>query len=285
MDIYDLDPDNLTRHPLSALFGDVGKDDFDEMVEDVTAHGFTNELVVLQHGLVLDGWHRWLVAKKLGKVGALDYVELDDLPNDTTPAGFVVSMNLHRRHLTALQRVDLVVKALALDYAPPGRPEKPGNLAGLPPKPPTVTTGEIADKAQVSERTVRNYKANGRQESETPKTVTIKRSAVISKDISRGPVTIKRQSAPDLSELQAVIGKLREEKTELIYQVENLKSRVQANEQSDTIAKELDTATKSRDRYMSELAEVKSELAELKKESKSQKVKLERRDKKIAELR
>ena len=135
MDILDIDRENLERHPLSALFGDVDKDAFDRMVKDVEAHGFTNDMIVLQDGQVLDGWHRYQCASALGLVDELDYGELDDRAIEITPAAYVLSQNVHRRHLTAQQRVDLVVKAHGLEYAKPGRPEKPGNLAALTPRP------------------------------------------------------------------------------------------------------------------------------------------------------
>ena len=263
MDINQIDRNSLERHPLSALFGAV--DDFDEMVKDVAKNGLTDGLIILHDGQILDGWHRFKAARSTGQLDKLDFMEVSDYAPDSSPPDFVLSRNVHRRHLSAMQRVDLVVWAHGLEYAKPGRPEtlpRGRVLPPAPPAPPTITTREIAEQASVSPRTVERHKAeerhkaNERQESETPKT----------------PKAVKavKTPKPDLQalneHLQAEYEALANENVELHYKIQNLESRVQANEQSDGIAKELDAVVRSRDRYMRELAEVKRELAEVKRE-------------------
>ena len=87
----------LERHPLSALWGDMPSDELAAMRESVQDHGFTDPVIWTCDGAVLDGWHRYTIANLLN----LD-LELREYSGD--PVQWVISRNLHRRHLTALQR-------------------------------------------------------------------------------------------------------------------------------------------------------------------------------------
>ena len=88
----------MTRHPLSALWGDLAPSDLASMRESVQDYGFTDPVIWTYDGAVLDGWHRYTIANLNLGLG------LDIHEYDGDPVQFVIAKNLHRRHLSAVQR-------------------------------------------------------------------------------------------------------------------------------------------------------------------------------------
>ena len=153
--------DELERHPLSQVWGDVPPDDFAALVESVEEHGFVDALITLYEGQVLDGWHRYRAARRLSMIGELEFVEFGDYYS-CDPVAFVVNRNAHRRHLTQGQIAQIIVKI---------RPQRPWGLqpgqeidpetgqftgAATVATPVPATQEEIAADAGVSDRTLRN---------------------------------------------------------------------------------------------------------------------------------
>ena len=124
----------MTRHPLSALWGDLAPSDLASMRESIQEYGFTDPVIWTYGGAVLDGWHRYTLANLLD-------LELEVREYDGDPVQWVIGRNLHRRHLTALQRVSCV--SAALKWAKQGEQKSldrdedtgqftiPANLAGM----------------------------------------------------------------------------------------------------------------------------------------------------------
>ena len=86
-------------------------DDLVAMRESVQTYGFTDPVIWTYGGSVLDGWHRYTIANLLS-------LELEVREYDGDPVQWVISRNLHRRHLTALQRASCV--SAALEWAKQG---------------------------------------------------------------------------------------------------------------------------------------------------------------------
>ena len=97
----------MLRHELSAIFGDMPNTDYASLLKSVQDNGFTHPKIITYEDKILDGWHRFRVAQHLGKESDLVFEELSDV----SPAEFVLAENLHRRHLTASQRGQMVVEA------------------------------------------------------------------------------------------------------------------------------------------------------------------------------
>lgn len=95
-------------HEASIVFPLMDGAELRTLVEDIKSQGLI-EPITLYDGKVLDGRNR-LRACELAKVKPR-FVEWDG--GGSTPTEWVVSMNLHRRHLTTAQRA-----ALALDLLP-----------------------------------------------------------------------------------------------------------------------------------------------------------------------
>lgn len=136
----------LTQHPLSAAFPSMSADDFAALVQDVKANG-QREPIMLLDGMVLDGWHRYRACTEAGiKPQTFTF------PQDKDPVAFVLSHNLHRRHLTPSQRAAAVVACT--EWAPAHRPKKGETVSPL-----SKTNADMAKQAHVSDRTIKDAKA------------------------------------------------------------------------------------------------------------------------------
>lgn len=102
------------QHPLSAAFPPMAEDARLALRDSIEDIGVQNP-VVLFEGMIIDGWHRYCVARELGAS-----CEVVELPADADPRAFALAQNRARRHLTASQ-VAIVVAAV-YDWAPAHRP-------------------------------------------------------------------------------------------------------------------------------------------------------------------
>jgi hypothetical protein len=132
----------MRQHPLSAAFPSIPAAELSSLIADIAQHG-QREPGTLYEGMVLDGWHRFQACEKAGI--QFRAVELDG----DDPQSFVLSRNLHRRHLTASQRAEAVVACSA--WKPARRPDKAAPGAGL-------SEAQMAKVADVGERTIRQAK-------------------------------------------------------------------------------------------------------------------------------
>ena len=123
----------LERHPLSALWGDMPSDELAAMRESVQDHGFTDPVIWTCDGAVLDGWHRYTIANLLS-------LDLEVREYDGDPVQWVIGKNLHRRHLTALQRASC--GDAAREWAKQGHQQAMDTERGK-------DTGQFTDRRQV----------------------------------------------------------------------------------------------------------------------------------------
>ena len=130
----------LTQHPLSAAFPAIPDMEIDALAEDIKKHG-QRDPGVLFEGMVLDGWHRYLACEKAGVRFSSVAFDGDD------PVAFVLGKNLLRRHLNASQRAAAIVAAHG--WRPRG-----GQSAATA----DCTAKSLAEKAEVSERTIEHAK-------------------------------------------------------------------------------------------------------------------------------
>lgn len=109
---------NIELHPLCTLFPRLTGAEFDALVADIRANGLRQPITRI-NGMVLDGGNRYRACIAAGVDPT--FVEFDG----DNIVSFVLSANLHRRHLSAGQQAAIV--ASAQDWAKAqtvGRPEK-----------------------------------------------------------------------------------------------------------------------------------------------------------------
>lgn len=98
---------DLEFHPLANAFPFIEGDDHERLTEDIAQHGL-HEPIILLDGKILDGRNRYNALLKLRFAKEQWFETFEDYCARTgtkaDPAQFVVSRNIHRRHLTASQR-------------------------------------------------------------------------------------------------------------------------------------------------------------------------------------
>lgn len=104
-------------HALANLFPLIEGAAFAELVADIKANGVREPVWTLE-GKILDGRNRWRAAQAAQK--PVTFREFDG----ADPVAFVISMNLHRRHLDESQRSLIASKLATLEQ---GRPQKNGS--------------------------------------------------------------------------------------------------------------------------------------------------------------
>jgi hypothetical protein len=134
----------LEHHPLADLFPLMSETDFAALKADIAANGL-REPTWLWQGKILDGRNRRRACHELGlQCPTRDYVDDD-------PLGFILSMNLHRRHLSESQRAMVAAKIANMRQGRPG--EKAANLPDY-----QVSQSHAAGLLHISERTLRDAK-------------------------------------------------------------------------------------------------------------------------------
>lgn len=97
----------LVAHSASRLFPPMTDTEFTELCKDIAAHGLQDEIVLLD-GQILEGNNRYRACLQTGVAPRFTVWEGDD------PIAYVISKNLHRRHLTPAQKAAVAVEAEAL---------------------------------------------------------------------------------------------------------------------------------------------------------------------------
>jgi hypothetical protein len=116
-------PERWQVHPMADLFPVMSPKDLAAFTADIRAHG-VREPIWLYEGKILEGRHRYQACVALGRECPTREYTGDD------PLGFVVSMNLHRRHLKTSQRAMVAAKLATMrqgertDLAPSAHSQK-----------------------------------------------------------------------------------------------------------------------------------------------------------------
>ena len=141
-----MDRFNLERHPLSSAYPDIPDAELEQIQESVEQQGFTNPNVWLLDGMVLDGWHRYRIARRMSRMDDLDFLDYEG----DDPVGFVISLNDARRHLDASQRAVVAYKLSS--WSTPGGDRKSENQSVNLSN--DFTQQEAADSLRVSRSSV-----------------------------------------------------------------------------------------------------------------------------------
>jgi hypothetical protein len=124
----------LEFHPLADIFPLLEGTELDELVADIREHGL-HEPVVIHESRILDGRNRYRACMAAGVEPTFTAYQGDD------PVGYVISLNLRRRHLDESQRAMVAAKLATLKLGDNQHSE------GLP-------IGRSSDLLNVGERSV-----------------------------------------------------------------------------------------------------------------------------------
>jgi len=104
LDLYGIDG----VHPAADLFPMMSEEERAELAADANANGWMERVVITDDNLLLDGRNRLIASVEIDLTVGVRQLHVTD------PVAWVLSANLHRRHLTAAQRakVGLAVEAL-----------------------------------------------------------------------------------------------------------------------------------------------------------------------------
>lgn len=118
-------PAAISVHPAAELFPLLAVSELAALAEDITAHGLMHPIVRDADGRILDGRNRYLACQLVG-------VSPDYQRHEGEPWSYVISTNLHRRHLTDGQRAMIGARIATRRE---GRPKtaSPDAVSDLPP--------------------------------------------------------------------------------------------------------------------------------------------------------
>lgn len=106
--------EQYTNHPAADLFPMMQGIQWENFKEDIRQNGF-QESVTLYKNQILDGRNRYKAAIELNMLDDLPIAEIDDDTN-FDPYQWVISRNLHRRHLNESQRGMVAAKLAKLQH-------------------------------------------------------------------------------------------------------------------------------------------------------------------------
>ena len=158
------DPMPHDLHPLCTLFPRMSGDEFTTLRADIRKHGL-REPITLYDGMVLDGGNRYRACVEEGIEPVFTEFQGDDI------VAFVLSANLHRRHLTPGQHAAIV--ASVTNWAGSAKVGRPRNDA-----PPAST---VHDRAAMSGASVRTQRLADKLAQANPD---------LAKEVARGEVTL-----------------------------------------------------------------------------------------------
>lgn len=160
-------------HEVADIFPLMQGEEFAQLVSDIKEHGL-RESIWLYGDQIIDGRNRYRACQEAEVEPAFREWE-----GEGSLVAFVLSLNLHRRHLDESQRSIVAAKIANMRQGARTDLEPSANL-------PEVSQAEAADLLNVSERSVRSAKGA---------------RAGGEKDSSRGTYTLLRDPEPTLVEL------------------------------------------------------------------------------------
>lgn len=192
-------------HPAAELFPMMSEPEFQAMKEDIRLHG-QNDDVLIWNGMLLDGRNRLRACVELGIEPCWS-----ELPKSLDPVAWVLSHNLHRRHLNTAQRA-MVADKLATLRA--GRQEE--SNAGIQ----AIDQGDAAAKLSVSRDSVQ--KARKVRAKASPKVVAAVEAGTMS--LNAAVATTK----PKISQAEKEAAKLAKEQAKAEAAAAKEKAKLEA---------------------------------------------------------
>lgn len=204
---------NLELHPLCTLFPRITGNEFESLKTDIASNGLRNP-IVLHDGFILDGGNRYRACMEIGIIP--ETIEYDG----GNLVSYVLSVNMHRRHLSAGQQAAIVASAQDWGSAQThggGRKTDQGATLHL------ETTADRAAQSGASLRTQKMADAVAKQSPE------------LAKQVAHGEISLPKaheQIAPKAQKIDATItsDELLDLREQLLEVSDLLKSTLSDNE-------------------------------------------------------
>jgi hypothetical protein len=133
----------MNVHPAANIFPMMSPAELADLVGDIQVHG-QHEPIVTYQGQILDGRNRWTACVEAGCEPLTR-----EWDGEGDPVAFVLSLNLHRRHLSESQRAMVAAKIANMGQ---GRPLENRPIG-------RISQGAAAEMLNVGERSVRRAAA------------------------------------------------------------------------------------------------------------------------------
>jgi len=143
---------HLQFHPVTEIFPPMEPAVFQALVDDIAVHGQQDPILVLK-GEIIDGRHRYQACQQLGREPLLREIQ----PNAGDPLALVISLNLHRRHLSESQRAMVAARIAGLPHGGFRRSDQAANC------PLEMSQDAAARLLNISDRSLRRAKAVQRE--------------------------------------------------------------------------------------------------------------------------
>lgn len=103
---------NYERHYVSKLFGDLPHEALESLKTDIAYNGIIKKVIVTMDGKIIDGWHRYTVATKLGIDSQLKFTNFscDDLDASELCDLVLTSNFVSREYLSTSQKSAIAVE-------------------------------------------------------------------------------------------------------------------------------------------------------------------------------
>jgi N6-adenosine-specific RNA methylase IME4 len=170
----------LSFHPAANLFPLMPDEELAELAKDISANGLREQIMLAADGSILDGRNRYRACMAVGITPRFSAYAGDD------PLGYVVSLNLHRRHLTPTQRAMVAVDMLPLLE----QQARERMLAGKAPDPGEKVPQGNGRAPKATEHAARAVKVNPRYVSDAKRIV--ERAPELVEPMRRGEVTLQQ---------------------------------------------------------------------------------------------
>ncbi|MCU0755661.1 MAG: ParB/RepB/Spo0J family partition protein [Xanthomonadales bacterium] len=141
----------LEPHPACAAFPMLSDSELDQLAGDIKANGQRHPIIIYSGWKILDGRNRLEACRRAGVDPIFhDVINEMESGDDDEIVRYVISTNLHRRHLDASQRAIVAGRLANLTHGG----NRKDQAAGLPVE--GVTQAQAAELLNVSERSVRD---------------------------------------------------------------------------------------------------------------------------------
>lgn len=152
---------NIPFHEIADIFPLIHGKEFVDMKADIAANG-VHESIVMYEGQILDGRNRFRACQETGvQPEFVEYTESD-------PVGYVISLNLHRRHLDSDQKAACGIDTLPL-YEKQAKKRQAKNALNNQPQSQNAEIIPESEKGESRDKVAEHFGTNPRYVSDLKK--------------------------------------------------------------------------------------------------------------------